>query len=163
MHVLSLFKVNYKQCDPICFELTFPFRILQILYWLWSVSELVPWALRWHLAKWGRAHWRVCLSTVPVNRGCHDSAHTANGERLWGFKKGASFFTGEKTLCVSCLKRKSSSVTLDSFLGFEPSSLRVCDYFLTPDEASEVSRLLSFTWQYYEVNRIHTGAHLFLS
>lgn len=54
--------------------------ILQILYWLWSVSELVPRALCWHLAKWGRSHWWVCLSTVPVDRGRHDSAHTTDRE-----------------------------------------------------------------------------------
>lgn len=113
MHVFFLFffKVNYKSCHPICFELTFPFRILQILYWLWSVSELVPWALRWHLAKWGRTHWRVCLSTVPVNRRCHDSAHATHRERLRGSEEGAAIFTGEKLLSVQHLKMKSTSMT----------------------------------------------------
>lgn len=134
---------------PICFELTFPFRTLQILYWLWSMSELVPWALRWHLAEWGRAHWRVCLSTVPVNRGCHDSAHATNRERLWGSEEGTAFFTGEKPFCVQRLKMKSTTVTLETLVGFKLFSVRASDYWLSHSQSSEVPhRLESFLCQF---------------
>jgi hypothetical protein len=102
---------------------SFPFRIFQILYWLWSVSELVPRALRGHLAEWGRAHWWVRLSTVPVHRGCHDGAHTTDWEGLWGLEKGAAFLTGEKPLWAQCLQMKLPASLWKHFSGLHLPSL----------------------------------------
>lgn len=69
--------------------------LLQILHWLWPVSELVPRALRGHPAERGRSHRRVRVSPVPVHRGCHDCAQPTHWQRLWRLEEGPALLAGE--------------------------------------------------------------------
>ena len=158
---VCFFKVNYKSCHPICFELTFPLRILQILYWLWSVSELVPWALRWHLAEWGRAHWRVRLSTVPVNRGCHDGAHAAHRERLWGSEEGAAFFAGESHSLCSIERWSQPAWPRKHFWGLTFPVFKDLIIYWLPAEV--LHRTQPSTRHCHDVDQIHRLAQLLSS
>lgn len=69
---------------------------LQILHWLWPVSELVPRALRGHPAERGRSHRRVRVPAVPVHRGCHDCAQPPHWQGLWRLEEGPALLAGEE-------------------------------------------------------------------